>query len=262
MSTSTMVYSQGVGVLCQLAGREARKRNHQFVGTEHILLGLCETKGQAVWALTSLGVDLSKIRASVDFIIGHTGDIEKRPQGKIGFSPRAKKVIELAINEAQRMGHHCLGTHHLLIGLLLENESMGGSVLENLGVKVDKVRQLLWLGTIPEDRGFDPPLSPSIEGKLQLRRLIEIKKGQGNSHNTKNRVLRRLINAARVAGVSPQEITAAPREKKDDRLDKSRVIAFVGELIHHTEDVMSEDDFQHWIAWIEDMMKYRYLEIA
>ena len=121
-----------------LAQDEAQRFNHNYIGTEHILLGLVrETEGVAARVLSSLSVDLSKVRSAVEFIIGRG---EKPAQGEIGLTPRAKKVVELAVDEARRMNHTYIGTEHLLIGLLREGEGVAAGVLESLGVTLDKVR--------------------------------------------------------------------------------------------------------------------------
>ncbi|MDP6512694.1 MAG: ATP-dependent Clp protease ATP-binding subunit, partial [SAR202 cluster bacterium] len=112
--------------------------NHNYIGTEHILLGLVrETDGVAAKVLTSLGVELTKVRSAVEFIIGRG---ERATPGEIGLTPRAKKVIELAVDEARRLSHNYIGTEHLLIGLLREGEGVPAGVLESLGVNLDKVR--------------------------------------------------------------------------------------------------------------------------
>jgi ATP-dependent Clp protease ATP-binding subunit ClpC len=121
-----------------LAQEEAQRFNHNYIGTEHILLGLVrETEGVAARVLSGLGVDLSKVRSAVEFIIGRG---EKPTQGEIGLTPRAKKVVELAVDEARRMNHTYIGTEHLLIGLLREGEGVAAGVLESLGVTLEKVR--------------------------------------------------------------------------------------------------------------------------
>ena len=124
--------------MLSLAQEEAQRFNHNYIGTEHILLGLVrETEGVAARVLANLGVDLNKVRSAVEFIIGRG---EKATQGEIGLTPRAKKVVELAVDEARRMNHNYIGTEHLLIGLLREGEGVAAGVLESLGVTLDKVR--------------------------------------------------------------------------------------------------------------------------
>src|SRR5215212_4292214 len=123
----------------QLAQEEAQRFNHNYIGTEHLLLGLVrEGEGVAAKVLANLGVDLNKVRSAVEFIIGR-GD--RTVTGEVGLTPRAKRVIELAIDEARRLGHNYIGTEHLLLGLVREGEGIAAGVLESLGVSLDKVRQ-------------------------------------------------------------------------------------------------------------------------
>ena len=131
-------FSERARRVLSLAQEEAQRFNHNYIGTEHILLGLVrETEGVAARVLSGLGVDLSKVRSAVEFIIGRG---EKPTQGEIGLTPRAKKVVELAVDEARRMNHTYIGTEHLLIGLLREGEGVAAGVLESLGVSLEKVR--------------------------------------------------------------------------------------------------------------------------
>ncbi len=131
-------FSERARRVLSLAQEEAQRFNHNYIGTEHILLGLVrETEGVAARVLANLGVDLNKVRSAVEFIIGRG---ERPSQGEIGLTPRAKKVVELAVDEARRMNHTYIGTEHLLIGLLREGEGVAAGVLESLGVTLDKVR--------------------------------------------------------------------------------------------------------------------------
>ena len=120
-----------------LAQEEARRFNHNYIGTEHILLGLVrEEDGMAAKVLSNLGVGLNKVRAAVEFIIGRG---EGTSQSEVGLTPRAKKVIELAVDEARLLGHQYIGTEHILLGLLREGEGVAAGVLESLGVSVERV---------------------------------------------------------------------------------------------------------------------------
>ncbi len=131
-------FSERARRVLSLAQEEAQRFNHNYIGTEHILLGLVrETEGVAARVLSGLSVDLSKVRSAVEFIIGRG---ERPAQGEIGLTPRAKKVVELAVDEARRMNHTYIGTEHLLIGLLREGEGVAAGVLESLGVNLEKVR--------------------------------------------------------------------------------------------------------------------------
>src|SRR3981081_1623621 len=122
----------------QLAQEEAQRFNHNYIGTEHLLLGLVrEGDGVAAKVLSNLGVELNKVRSAVEFIIGR-GD--RATTGEIGLTPRAKRVIELAVDEARRLNHSYIGTEHLLLGLVREGEGIAAGVLESLGVSLERVR--------------------------------------------------------------------------------------------------------------------------
>jgi ATP-dependent Clp protease ATP-binding subunit ClpC len=117
---------------------EARRLNHNVVGTEHLLLGLIrEGEGVAARALQNLGVDLKKVRQQVEMMIG-VGPF--MIQGPIGYTPRAKRVLELALDESRKLGHNYVGTEHILLGLIREGEGVAAQVLNNLGVGLDKAR--------------------------------------------------------------------------------------------------------------------------
>jgi ATP-dependent Clp protease ATP-binding subunit ClpA len=124
-----------------LAQEEAQRLGHNYIGTEHLLLGLVrEGEGVAAKVLISMGVQLEKVRAKVEFIIGHRNG-DRIVQGDIGFTPRAKKVIELAVDESRRLNHHYIGTEHLLLGLLREGEGIAAGVLVEFGVNLREARQ-------------------------------------------------------------------------------------------------------------------------
>lgn len=121
-----------------LAQEEAQRFNHNYIGTEHILLGLVrQGEGVAVKALSNLGIEPTQIRSAVDSILGRG---ERQVTGEIGLTPRAKKVVKLAVDEGRRLGHHYVGTEHLLLGLIREGEGVAAGVLENLGANLEKVR--------------------------------------------------------------------------------------------------------------------------
>ncbi|MBI4249853.1 MAG: ATP-dependent Clp protease ATP-binding subunit [Elusimicrobia bacterium] len=123
-----------------IAQEEAKRLNHDYVGTEHILLGLIALgEGVAAQVLANLGVDLRRVRSEIEKIVG-TGD-NVMLLGEIPFTPRAKKVLEYAVEEAQHMGHSYVGTEHLLLGLIREEEGVAARVLENLGLKLEVVRE-------------------------------------------------------------------------------------------------------------------------
>lgn len=122
-----------------LAQEEARALNHNYIGTEHILLGLIqEGEGVAAKALESMGISLDAVRTEVKDIIGTGGH---PPSGYIPFTPRAKKVLELALREALQLGHKYIGTEHILLGLIREGEGVAAQVLVKLGADLSRVRQ-------------------------------------------------------------------------------------------------------------------------
>jgi len=122
-----------------LAQEEARMLNHNYIGTEHILLGLIhEGEGVAAKALESLGISLEAVRQQVEEIIGQG---QQAPSGHIPFTPRAKKVLELSLREALQLGHNYIGTEHILLGLIREGEGVAAQVLGKLGADLNRVRQ-------------------------------------------------------------------------------------------------------------------------
>jgi ATP-dependent Clp protease ATP-binding subunit ClpA len=135
-----------------LAQEESRLLNHNYIGTEHLLLGLVhEGEGVAAAALAQLGVSLEAVRTQVEEIIGH-GD--SSPSGHIPFTPRAKKVLELALREALGLGHDFIGTEHILLGLVREGEGVAAQVLVKMGASLARVRSqvLEVLGQPPGER--------------------------------------------------------------------------------------------------------------
>ena len=121
-----------------LAQEEAQRFQHNYIGTEHLLLGLVrEGEGVVAKVLTNLGVQLSDVRAAIEYIIGRGDHVAP---GEIGLTPRAKKVIELAVDEAKLLKHQYIGTEHLLLGLVREGEGIAAGVLTGMGVKLEQVR--------------------------------------------------------------------------------------------------------------------------
>src|SRR5256885_4298427 len=124
----------------QLANQEAQRFNHEYIGTEHILLGLVkEGSGVAANVLKNLDIDLRRIRLEVEKIVQAGPDMVT--MGKLPQTPRAKKVIEYSIEEARNLNHNYVGTEHLLLGLLREQEGVAAQVLMNLGLKLEDVRE-------------------------------------------------------------------------------------------------------------------------
>ena len=142
-----------------LAQEEARLLNHNYIGTEHILLGLIhEGEGVAAKALESMGTSLESVRSQVVEIIGQGA---QAPSGHIPFTPRAKKVLELSLREALQLGHNYIGTEHILLGLIREGEGVAAQVLQKLGAELHKVRQTVIQLLSGVQGGEDAPSEPS-----------------------------------------------------------------------------------------------------
>jgi ATP-dependent Clp protease ATP-binding subunit ClpC len=143
-----------------LAQEEARMLNHNYIGTEHVLLGLIhEGEGVAAKALDALGIHLEAVRQQVEEIIGQG---QQAPSGHIPFTPRAKKVLELSLRESLQLGHEYIGTEHILLGLIREGEGVAATVLVRLGGDLKRVRQeviKLVHGGQGEGEEFGPRLS-------------------------------------------------------------------------------------------------------
>lgn len=138
-----------------LAQEEAQRLNHNYIGTEHLLLGLVrEENGVAIRVLRDLGVDPKQIRERVEHTVGRG---QRAIYGKLSLTPRTKRVIELAVDEARRLGHHRIGTEHLLLGLVRSSEGVAVDVLKGLGIDLDKVRSQTARVMMEEGR---PKLSP------------------------------------------------------------------------------------------------------
>ena len=180
-----------------LAQAEARMLNHNYIGTEHILLGLIhEGEGVAAKALESLGISLEAVRQQVEEIIGQG---QSAPTGHIPFTPRAKKVLELSLREADQLGHKYIGTEHILLGLLREGEGVGAQVLTKHGVSLERVRmEVVSLLEGPEvgpavegsevdpagpSRSHEEPLCPRCRGPLSetaASRTLDVTSIEGN----------------------------------------------------------------------------------
>src|SRR6476660_7691305 len=154
----------------QLANQEAQRFNHEYIGTEHILLGLVkEGSGVAANVLKNLDIDLRKIRLEVEKIVQSGPDMVT--MGKLPQTPRAKKVIEYSIEEARNLGHNYVGTEHLLLGLLREKDGVAAQVLMNLGLKLEEVREevLNLLGAGVESEGGAGTGEGKGEGKTKSK---------------------------------------------------------------------------------------------
>jgi ATP-dependent Clp protease ATP-binding subunit ClpA len=144
------------------AREEAQRLRHNYIGTEHLLLGMLrEGESVAARVLNSAGVDLTNARDAVESMIGH-GD--RIVLGDIGLTPRSRKVIELAVNEARRLNHRHVGTEHLLLGLVREGEGIGANVLKSMGVELEKLRtQTVQIATRTGLSGDHPTDNPTKE---------------------------------------------------------------------------------------------------
>jgi hypothetical protein len=167
-----------------LAQEEARMLNHNYIGTEHILLGLIhEGEGVAAKALESLGISLEAVRQQVEEIIGQG---QQAPSGHIPFTPRAKKVLELSLREALQLGHNYINTEHVLLGLIREGEGVAAQVLVRLGADLNRVRQQvigMLHGRDPEPAGPVPERATVFRVQAGLaaveRRLADLEKRVG-----------------------------------------------------------------------------------
>src|SRR6476646_11870961 len=133
-------FSDRARKVMSFARQEAERFNHDYIGTEHVLLGLVkEGSGVAANVLENLEVDLEKVRLEVEKLVKPAPDVVTI--GQLPFTPRAKKVLEFAIDEARALDHNYVGTEHLLLGLLREQEGLAAQVLMNLGLKLEDVRE-------------------------------------------------------------------------------------------------------------------------
>ncbi len=194
-----------------LAQEEARMLNHNYIGTEHILLGLIhEGEGVAAKALESLGISLEAVRQQVEEIIGQG---QQAPSGHIPFTPRAKKVLELSLREALQLGHNYIGTEHILLGLIREGEGVAAQVLVKLGADLNRVRQQV-IQLLHGYPGKEPAGGGARLGKRERARLMDDALGRIAALD------RRLAAIERWVGMRPdvddvdQEIARARREKE------------------------------------------------
>jgi hypothetical protein len=152
-----------------LAQDEARRLDHTWIGTEHILLGLIrEGEGVAAKALESLGISLDAVRQQVEEIIGHG---QQTPSGHIPFTPRTKKVLELSLREALQLGHDYIGTEHILLGLIREGDGVAAQVLVMLGADQNRVRQQVI--QLLHGRSAEPGSTRPVERELRLPSAVK-----------------------------------------------------------------------------------------
>lgn len=149
---NSALLSPGISVILAFATEEARRFQHQYIGTEHLLLGVVRQKdGLTATILAGLEVDLRRVRRAVEFIIGH-GD--RIVLGDVGLTPRAKKVIEIALDEARLLGQQQVESEHLLLALIREGEGIAAGVLESMGVSLERARQATIAAIAQRDAGL------------------------------------------------------------------------------------------------------------
>jgi len=199
-----------------LAQEEARILSHNYIGTEHILLGLIhEGEGVAAQALNSLGISLGAVRQQVEEIIGQG---QQAPSGHIPFTPRAKKVLELSLREALQLGHNYIGTEHILLGLIREGEGVAAQVLVRLGADLTRVRRQV----IELLHGYQGDDAPGIIGAARRsgragrreRRLLAQLAGRMSSMEPRLAAVERRVGTGPDVGELDQEIEHVRAEKE------------------------------------------------
>jgi ATP-dependent Clp protease ATP-binding subunit ClpC len=174
-----------------LAQEEARRLDHNWIGTEHILLGLIkEGDGVAARALESIGISLDAVRQKVEEIIGRG---QQPPSGHIPFTPRAKKVLELALREALQLGDNYIGTEHILLGLVREGDGVAAQVLVTLGADQNRVRQEV-IQLVPARPADEPEAGVRVRLELVEQRLTAVEQQ-----------VERLGSLLRQHGIDPQD---------------------------------------------------------
>ena len=213
-----------------LAQDEARMLNHNYIGTEHILLGLLhEGEGVAAKALESLGISLDAVRQQVEEIIGQG---QQAPSGHIPFTPRAKKVLELSLRESLQLGHNYIGTEHILLGLIREGDGVAAQVLVRLGADRNRVRQQV-IQLLHGHQGKEPVSARSAERQLRLlpavrarleeveHRLAAIEQRVGTGPDTSDlddQIDRVRLERQGAAGAEKYEQAASLRDRENELL--------------------------------------------
>jgi ATP-dependent Clp protease ATP-binding subunit ClpC len=194
-----------------LAQEEARMLNHDYIGTEHILLALIrESGGIAAQALESLGITEEAARQQVEEIIGRGQ--QDPPRGHIPFTPRAKKALQLSMREAIALGHAYIGTEHILLGFLREDDGVATRVLNGLGVDPNRVRQQV-IQLVSARRVHEEPGTGRAAGRGKRKLLSELR-GRLDSLEWRLSVLEQRVGTAPDLGQLDQEITQVRRDKE------------------------------------------------
>ena len=198
-----------------LAQEEARMLNHDYIGTEHILLGLIhEGEGVAAKALESLGISLEAVRQQVEEIIGQG---QQAPSGHIPFTPRAKKVLELSLREALQLGHNYIGTEHILLGLIREGEGVAAQVLVKLGADLNRVRQQVIQLVHGQQRKEEPEAelaSPESGRAGRRERMLAEVLGRLGAIDSRLSAIEQRVGTGPNTGDLDQEIAQARRAKE------------------------------------------------
>jgi ATP-dependent Clp protease ATP-binding subunit ClpA len=198
-----------------LAQDEARMLNHNYIGTEHILLGLIhEGEGVAARALESLGISLDAVRQQVEEIVGQG---QQAPSGHIPFTPRAKKVLELSLRESLQLGHEYIGTEHILLGLIREGDGVAAQVLVRLGADLNRVRQQV-IQLLHGYQGKEPEPAGTGEGSRLVKRaraeLFEDASARIEALDRRLAAIERWVGLRPDMGDLDQEIAQVRRDKE------------------------------------------------
>src|SRR5215467_4581456 len=250
-------FTERVRKVIYLAREEAARLQHDYIGTEHLLLGVIrEGEGIAATVLNNLGVDLDHIRLAVENMVSSSGGT--MTIGEIPFTPRAKRVLELAVDEARSLGHNYVGTEHLLLGLIREGEGVAAKVLLELGVDRKRVREetLKLLGGSPsqqpterEERPETPALNQFGRDLTQLAREAKLDPVIGREKEIERviQVLsrRKKNNPVLIGdpGVGKTAIAEGLKNKRIVTLDLAAVVAgtkYRGQFEERLKTVMNE----------------------
>jgi ATP-dependent Clp protease ATP-binding subunit ClpC len=194
-----------------LAQEEARMLNHDYIGTEHILLGILrEGDGYAARALESLGISLDAVRQQVEEIIGQG---QQAPSGPVPFTPRAKKVLELSLRESVQFGHNCIGPEHILLGILREGDGVAAQVLVALGADLNRVRQQV-IQLVHGYQGQDVPIAGSQLGERPPAGLPEDALARVNALDRRVTALERWVSMQPDLDDLDQKIAQVRRDKE------------------------------------------------
>jgi Clp amino terminal domain, pathogenicity island component len=207
-----------------LAQEEARMLAHDYIGTEHILLGLVhEGDGAAAKVLEGLGIELEAVRREVEEIIGRG---KRAPSGHIAFTPRAKKILELSLRESKQLGHGYIGTEHILLGLVREGDGVAAQVLTKMGADLDRVRQQV--AQVLQATVLPTTADITVTGQQRARRLLTggLRSSQLSPRSLSDRAAeleQRLAALESRVGVPPEEDITDP-ELEQVRRDKESAI--------------------------------------